>query len=74
MDRTVTHLILFLCTLTFQLMTTEDWHNVYYTSNRPWLRQLGADYIVPIYFTSAITVGGCILPPTSSFLLQIVSW
>ena len=46
-------------------MTTEDWHNVYYAANRSWLRQFGADYIVPIYFTSAITLGGCILVVSS---------
>jgi hypothetical protein len=47
--------------LVFQLMTTEDWHNVYHKSSRPWLREVGTKYLTPIFFTSAITLGGFVL-------------
>ena len=45
-----------------QLITTEDWQDVYYTSNRPWLRNRAVSaIIIPIYFTTAVILGGCIL-------------
>ena len=56
------YITLYTCILhILQLMTTEDWHNVYHKASRPWLRAPFADFITPIYFTTAVVIGGCIL-------------
>ena len=54
-----------------QLMTTEDWHNVYHTSSRAWLRVPWSVVFTPVYFTSAIMLGGCIPLITETYVYYL---
>ena len=57
------------CTCTLQLLTTEDWHNVFYSYIGPyrrWNPWIAA--LVAFYYGAVIVIGSCITKVTCSYM------